>query len=82
MPSKGVLTMFFWHNTSANDDVVTQPVACVATSAKPGDRITARRFPLPLWTVLAAAALVWVVAYLALHPIANAFTYDLLRLSR
>jgi len=73
--------MFFWHNTSASDDVVTQPVACVATPAKPGDRITARRPPLPLWAALAAAALVWVMTYLALHPIANALTYDLLRLS-
>jgi uncharacterized protein len=73
--------MFFWHNTSASDDMVTQPIACVASPAKPGDRITARRPPLPLWAALAAAALVWVIAYLALHPIANALTYDLLRLS-
>src|SRR4030042_340919 len=31
---------------------------------------------------LALAALVWVGAYLALHPVADVLTYDLLRLSR
>ena len=66
---------------STKNEALVNQTSCTVSPSSLRSRIPAQLSALPLWAALAAAALVWVIAYLALHPIANALTYDLLRLS-
>ncbi len=74
--------MFFRPNTSAHDDMTTQPVACSAIPPQLAAGITGRQPVFRVWAGLAAAALIWVAVYVMLHPAVDAVTYDLFHLSR
>jgi len=70
-------------DTSTKNDVITDGVTCAVTNSTPAGGIIASQRPaFPLWAALAAAALIWVTAYVTLHPFVDAVTYDLFRLSR
>jgi uncharacterized membrane protein YraQ (UPF0718 family) len=74
--------MFSGANASANIDVESGPTVCSAAPPRVAGSLTVRQRNLQLWAALAAAGLAWAGAYVVLHPIANALTYDLLHLSR
>jgi uncharacterized membrane protein YraQ (UPF0718 family) len=74
--------MFFRPITSAVHDMIARPAACATTPSQVTDRMTGRQPAFRVWAGLAAAALIWVGAYVLLHPVVNAITYDLLHLSR
>ena len=63
-------------------DVDTQGLACSAAPSGLDNVITGRQPTFRLWVALAAAALIWIAAYVMLHPAVNALTYDLFNLSR
>ena len=67
---------------STKNDVVTAALSCATTPSGLAGRIMAPRPAFRVWAGLAAAVLIWVGAYVLLHPVVNAITYDLLHLSR